>query len=57
VNYGFLRAKPLGQNLLTQMSPWPWYIPELVVAGIAFVLLYYLPFALADWIRPHRKNT
>jgi hypothetical integral membrane protein (TIGR02206 family) len=57
VNYGFLRAKPLGQNLLTQMSPWPWYIPELVVAGIAFVMLYYLPFALVDWIRPHRKNT
>src|SRR5689334_22164824 len=26
VNYGFLRAKPLGQNLLTLMSPWPWYI-------------------------------
>ncbi len=21
--YGFLRAKPLGQNLLTAMSPWP----------------------------------
>jgi hypothetical integral membrane protein (TIGR02206 family) len=57
VNYGFLRAKPLGQNLLTQMSPWPWYIPELVAAGIAFVLLYYLPFALVDWIRPQRKNT
>jgi hypothetical integral membrane protein (TIGR02206 family) len=57
VNYGFLRAKPLGQNLLTPMSPWPWYIPELVVAGIVFVLLYYLPFALLDWIRSQRKNT
>jgi len=56
VNYGFLRAKPLGQNLLTAMSPWPWYILELVAAGIGFVLLYYLPFALADWIRPHRKG-
>jgi hypothetical protein len=38
------------------MSPWPWYIPELVAAGTGFVLLYYLPFALVDWIRPHRKN-
>ena len=55
VNYGFLRAKPLGQNLLTAMSPWPWYIPELVVAGFAFMLLYYLPFALVDWIRPQRR--
>ena len=57
LNYGFLRAKPLGQNLLTLMSPWPWYIPELVAAGIAFVLIYYLPFALVDWIRPYRKKT
>ncbi len=56
VNYGFLRAKPLGQNLLTAMSPWPWYIPELVAAGFAFMLLYYLPFALVDWIGPRRKS-
>ncbi len=56
VNYGFLRAKPLGQNLLTAMSPWPWYIPELVMAGMVFVLIYYMPFALVDWVRPHRKN-
>jgi hypothetical integral membrane protein (TIGR02206 family) len=48
VNYGFLRAKPAGANLLTLMSPWPWYIPELVAMGLIFVLLYYLPFALAD---------
>ena len=54
LNYGFLRAKPLGQNLLGLMSPWPWYIPELVAAGMGFVLLYYLPFALLDWTR-HRK--
>jgi len=56
VNYGFLRAKPLGQNLLTMMAPWPWYIPELVAAGIFFVLLYYVPFALADGIRAYRKS-
>jgi len=51
VNYGFLRAKPAGQNLLTLMSPWPWYIPELVAAGLLFVLLYYAPFALADFLK------
>jgi hypothetical integral membrane protein (TIGR02206 family) len=56
VNYGFLRAKPLGQNLLTVMSPWPWYIPELVAAGMGFVLLYYLPFAAADWRSARRKK-
>jgi hypothetical integral membrane protein (TIGR02206 family) len=55
-NYGFLRAKPLGQNLLTVLSPWPWYIPQLVAVGITFVLIYYLPFALLDWIRPGRRN-
>jgi len=51
VNYGFLRAKPLGQNLLTLMSPWPWYIAELVAAGMVFILIYYAPFALADAFR------
>lgn len=55
LNYGFLRAKPLGENPLTMMSPWPWYIPELVAAGIGFVLLYYLPFALVDWTRSYRR--
>jgi hypothetical integral membrane protein (TIGR02206 family) len=58
VNYGFLRAKPAGQNLLTVMSPWPGYIPELVAAGMAFVLLYYAPFALVDALlgrRPKKK--
>lgn len=56
VNYGFLRAKPAGQNLMTMMSPWPWYIPELVAAGMIFVLLYYAPFALVDALRRSRKT-
>lgn len=56
VNYGFLRAKPLGTNLLTFLSPWPWYIPELVAIGLLFVLVYYLPFALADALRGRKKN-
>ncbi len=55
VNYGFLRAKPLGQNLITLMSPWPWYIPELVATGVCLLLLYYLPFALLDWLRPGHR--
>jgi len=56
VNYGFLRAKPAGQNLMSFLSPWPWYIPELVAVGIGFVLLYYAPFALADLLRRPRKT-
>lgn len=54
VNYGFLRAKPAGTNLMTFLSPWPWYIPELVVTGILFLMIYYLPFALLDWSRRRR---
>jgi len=56
-NYGFLRAKPAGQNLLTLMSPWPWYIPELVATGLVFVLLYYAPFALVDMLRRRPERT
>jgi hypothetical integral membrane protein (TIGR02206 family) len=56
VNYGFLRAKPLGASLLSLMSPWPWYIPELVLLGIGFVLLYYTPFALLDAARSRRAG-
>ena len=55
-NYGFLVAKPPGVNMLTFMSPWPWYIPELIVAGLIFVLLYYAPFALADRLRRGRAD-
>ena len=48
-NYGFLRAKPDRLTLLDYMSPWPWYLPELLVAGVLFMLFWYLPFAVADW--------
>jgi hypothetical integral membrane protein (TIGR02206 family) len=53
-NYGFLRAKPPGTTLLSFLSPWPWYIPELVAAGILSLMVYYLPFAVADWSRRKR---
>ena len=56
VNYGFLRAKPANVSLLSMMSPWPWYIPELVGAGIVSLLVYYTPFALADACRSRKKN-
>jgi hypothetical integral membrane protein (TIGR02206 family) len=57
VNYGFLREKPHGTNMLTFMSPWPWYIPELVAAGLVFMVIYYAPFAAADAIGGRGRKT
>lgn len=47
-NYGFLREKPDHTTLLSYMSPWPWYLPELLLAGVLFMLFWYMPFAVAD---------
>ena len=55
VNYGFLRAKPLGQNLLSVLAPWPWYIPQLVGIGMLSLGLYYLPFGIADLVRAKKS--
>ena len=54
LNYGFLRAKPDNVSMLDLLSPWPWYIPELVAAGILSLMVYYLPFAVLDWSRRNR---
>jgi hypothetical integral membrane protein (TIGR02206 family) len=51
VNYGFLREKPAGENLLTLLAPWPWYIPQLVGIGFVSIGIYYLPFLLTDLLR------
>ena len=50
VNYGLLRAKPDNFSILDFLSPWPVYIPELVLIGILSVGLYYAPFwGLDSW--------
>jgi hypothetical integral membrane protein (TIGR02206 family) len=54
-NYGFLRAKPANASILDFLSPWPWYIPELVLIGFASALLYYAPFFIADRLRAYRQ--
>ncbi len=52
VNYGFLAAKPVNASVLDFLSPWPWYIPELVAIGLVSLLVYYLPFLGIDiWKR------
>ena len=48
VNYGFLAAKPITASIMDLLSPWPWYIPELVMIGILSLMIYYLPFAAMD---------
>ena len=45
-NYGFLTHKPVHASLLDALSPWPWYIPELVLLGLASMALYSAPFVL-----------
>ena len=55
-NYGFLRAKPVNSSILDFLSPWPWYIPELVLIGLASALIYYAPFLVADLLRPYRRQ-
>jgi hypothetical integral membrane protein (TIGR02206 family) len=51
-DYGFLRAKPANASLIDFLSPWPWYIPELVGIGLLSLLVYYAPFWARDvWQR------
>ena len=51
VNYGFLAEKPKTASIMDMLSPWPWYIPELVLIGILSLLIYYIPFAVMDGLK------
>jgi hypothetical integral membrane protein (TIGR02206 family) len=55
-NFGFLRAKSTDPSVLDLLSPWPWYIAELVPIGFALVLILYAPFFVADRFRQSRSN-
>ena len=47
-DYGFLRSKPDHLTLLSYLSRWPWYLPELLVAAIVFMAIVYAPFFVRD---------
>jgi len=55
-NYGFLRAAPEHDSLFRFLSPWPWYIPELIALGFLSAAIYYAPWFIADRIRLARAN-
>jgi len=57
-NFGYLSAKPPGPSMFDMLAPWPWYIGQLALIGLASVFVYYAPFYLADSLnrRAPRRN-
>lgn len=55
-NYGFLRAKPEHATIFDWMPAWPNYIPVLVALGLFSMLIYYLPFFIADRFAMRSKD-
>ncbi|HEX6350946.1 MAG TPA: TIGR02206 family membrane protein [Candidatus Dormibacteraeota bacterium] len=47
-NYMSLARPPDAPTLISLLSPWPWYIPELAAVVLAVLLLLALPFRLVD---------
>jgi hypothetical integral membrane protein (TIGR02206 family) len=56
VNFGFLHGKSKDPSVLDLLAPWPYYIAELVPIGIAFILVLYLPFFIADRFSQRRSR-
>lgn len=55
-NFGFLTAKPIQPSLLDYLSPWPFYIGELVLVGAVSIAVLYAPFLLSDCIARKRAT-
>jgi len=56
VNYGFLRAKPSHASPYDLMPAWPWYIGVVVLLALVSILIFYLPFFIADLARWNRTR-
>jgi hypothetical integral membrane protein (TIGR02206 family) len=56
VNFGFLRAKPTAATLMNGLAPWPWYIAELAGLALVLILIWYLPWLIADRTRAERSQ-
>jgi hypothetical integral membrane protein (TIGR02206 family) len=47
-NYGYLCHKPITPSFLDFLGPWPWYLLSIELIGIALILVFSVPFVLAD---------
>jgi hypothetical integral membrane protein (TIGR02206 family) len=47
-NYLYIARKPETASLLDVLPAWPWYLLILEVLALAFILLFYAPFAIKD---------
>lgn len=47
-NYMFIAYKQDTASLLDVLPAWPWYIAIVELLGLAFVFLFYAPFAIKD---------
>jgi hypothetical integral membrane protein (TIGR02206 family) len=55
-NFLFIAHKPETASLLDVLPAWPWYILVIEALGLAFVLLFYLPFAVMDWQKKRKAQ-
>lgn len=55
-NYLFICHKPPTPSLIDALGPWPWYVLSLEGVGLAFFVIYYLPFGIGDLIAAQRKR-
>ncbi|HET7144166.1 MAG TPA: TIGR02206 family membrane protein [Anaerolineales bacterium] len=55
-NYLFIHYKPEFPTIIDLLSPWPWYILELEVVGIAILSILYIPFLIKDWRANHHPT-